>query len=101
MTVPVYSQHGIPVLRIMESAAKWTRDQLVRWQPGAYQTSHLEGGHFESVYGVKWAPGQVDMDEPGDQATYSTSCLVRQPDGTTRTYKISIRVCGAPGEGEQ
>jgi len=92
----VYEQPGVPVVRIMQAATKWISEQLIRWQPGAYQSSPVDGGHFESPYGVKLLPARLETSVTDDQVTYSTSCLVRQPDGSTRTYMISVRVCGTP-----
>lgn len=91
----VYEQRGIPIIRIMEAAAKWISEQITRWQAGAYQTSDRDGGHFESVYGVKHLPARLETNETTDTVSFSTAIEVHQKDGTVRTYKITVTVCGA------
>lgn len=90
----VYEQHGIPIFRIIEAAAKWISEQITRWQVGAYQTSDRNGGHFESVYGVRHLPAQLETSAADDSISFSTALEVHQKDGTTRTYKITIIVSG-------
>jgi hypothetical protein len=94
----VYEQRGIPIVRIMEAAAKWISEQITRWQAGAYRTSEVDGGHFESVYGVKHLPARLETSEATDTVTFSTAIECHQGDGSTRTYRITVTVCGDPIE---
>jgi hypothetical protein len=88
----VFEQPGVPIIEIMRAATKWIGEQIVRWQPGAYPSSH---GHFETVYGNASTGGALVTDEASDSATYAMTWTVRQPDNTIRTYAVSVQICGA------
>jgi hypothetical protein len=94
----VWEQPGIPLIRILQTAAHWATDQLVRWQPGAYQTGVTNGGLFESVYGIKHHPSRLETSDTTDTASVITRVDVNLPDHSMRTYIITITVCGTEAE---